>query len=646
MVDFEGYRRRSRRKEVQPRWNSLEWEEDLWDVKPRGNQSFFFGGYAEESLSNDARRRLHTKHTNSQMATSSSRVKTQSYQYPPHYDILRVSSKKSSSPASTRRSGSEEQSKRRSPGVIAKLMGLDVLPFHKSTVIEDSRPAHFKDRASEVFKDVYEVSDTRRSPIRNKSPSRSRRLSENSRDFESLEDPFFRLLHEPSSLFIKHLEECRHSSSTSSDAGPIVILKSSDAEPSDSPNWRRTDQRSWYNTEEERSLSLSRRDRNPRPRKMEEMTHDHIVVLEPGLGGFPEARFKDSRERKKISLARSSRGIAREITEQMVRNDGEEARKQLLERWKTLQKSAEGRARRRRSRTTLAQMLALAKRDISGSSGIERERRRSSSYEHPCLGTMKNMEESFLRREEKKKKLPRVEEKPMIEEFTSLAGRKKMGKDAVCSVEINEHPSPVSVLEPPDESVSSLDHFDRVKVDRETKPAHQQHLTSTSENAEAEEIRLTFEDEDNLEFCYMLDILIDSGLYKVDRDMLLRAAFSPESPVDPQVFENLETIYSHLPWPGMNRKLMFDLVNCILARISESLARVRPGKVNKLLVQEVWESLIGKSTAYDAAKLTFGEIDDMTWGGWMVDFDGLGVEVESMLNDELLEELVTEVCVI
>lgn len=168
-----------------------------------------------------------------------------------------------------------------------------------------------------------------------------------------------------------------------------------------------------------------------------------------------------------------------------------------------------------------------------------------------------------------------------------------------------------------------------------------------SEDAEAEGIRLTFEDEDNMEFCYVLDILIDSGLYKADRDTLFCACFAPESPVDPDVFENLESIYSQVAWPGMNRRLIFDLTNSILAEIVTLTWDLRAGRVSspgcrKLLIEEVWESLL-KSTVYEACDSPGKGVEELTWRGCAADFDGVEGEIERMLHDDLLEELVTEV---
>ncbi|CAA6669361.1 unnamed protein product [Spirodela intermedia] len=220
------------------------------------------------------------------------------------------------------------------------------------------------------------------------------------------------------------------------------------------------------------------------------------------------------------------------------------------------------------------------------------------------------------------------------------------GQEFSSALEVTEHPSPVSVLEPPDESESSLDRLERVKGDlQEFRPQHQL-PTSVSEDAEAEGIRLTFENEDNMEFCYLLDILIDSGLYKADGDMLFCGCFSPESPVDPDVFENLESIYNQVAWPGMDRKLIFDLINSILAEILAftwvGAGRLRPSGCRKLLIEEVWESLL-KSTVYDACASQGKDVEELTWRGCGADFDGVGREIERMLNDDLLEELATEV---
>lgn len=248
----------------------------------------------------------------------------------------------------------------------------------------------------EEFKDVYEVREadaaegTRSRPIR-KGPSKPRRRDEemgcvrhkpsdaqrvsSSRQFsetldalQSNKDLFLKLLQEPSSLFIRHLEEYQ-STSASPEGSHIVVLKSSNRREHDDGegHWEserrmergtRIRERAVSKYEDdlvshcikEHSLSVSRKRGNLGGKTEAGARPTRIVVLKPSLDDVLEASGQSSasgrsgyarrresriygdgemasetRERKKLSgdvaatsRTRGSRGIAREITEHMI----------------------------------------------------------------------------------------------------------------------------------------------------------------------------------------------------------------------------------------------------------------------------------------------------------------------------------------
>ena len=281
-------------------------------------------------------------------------------------------------------------SRKLSTSLIAKLMGLDPLPAQNLSSTQKISPFHFQDRSSEEFKDVYEVLESKKSPIRKRSPSKSGRRddlkriqgthehSEEQRDSQPFEDPFLMLLHEPSSLF----------------ANQIVVLKSSS-------DVQKTNRRARPRCEDddllthcikEHALSLSGKKPNPKQRKTKRETiPTRIVVLKPSLDEVwddtaesdydsssrresrrycPREILPESRERKKLS-GNSSMGIAREMTENMACKYGtaksllsREARKRLSERWKTANRSPEIGAHRRSSGATLMEMLSSSEREF------------------------------------------------------------------------------------------------------------------------------------------------------------------------------------------------------------------------------------------------------------------------------------------
>ncbi|KAJ0979423.1 hypothetical protein J5N97_014897 [Dioscorea zingiberensis] len=234
-------------------------------------------------------------------------------------------------------------------------------------------------------------------------------------------------------------------------------------------------------------------------------------------------------------------------------------------------------------------------------------------------------------------------------------------------------PSPVSVLDPiSEEENSSSGCFERVCADlkelrRQLRRLKLESLDIYSEQSEmiasddddggechsitnAGEILQTFKDEADRDFSYLLDVLIDSGVHGADRDMLSDPFCKIEYPVRSNVFDDLEKKYSILDsWPKSERKLLFDLINLVLVEIGSPYRNLHPWIEQTRtfpplwshddLVEKVWQMVVKNRKDLTSNLYDFLE---PKWLNLEEDFDMIGMNIEGMLQEDLLEDLVTE----
>ncbi|CAL9099962.1 unnamed protein product [Musa acuminata var. zebrina] len=237
----------------------------------------------------------------------------------------------------------------------------------------------------------------------------------------------------------------------------------------------------------------------------------------------------------------------------------------------------------------------------------------------------------------------------------------------------SEQPSPVSVLEPPSQEQSSCSGcFERISADLQGKMQLSLLKVESAERYEEEsgiilwsdeitagdcqtylrtrEIHQTFMDEDDRDFSYLLDILSDSGIHGANQERVSDAFYSLDYPVDPHVFDKLETKYSMVSsWSGSERKLLFDLVNCSLVGIIAPHIDLHPWVRSKKsmhtwepegLVEWLWEMVV-KQRKELGCNLE-DKILDPRWLDVEDDMDVIVKEIEKMLNNDLWEETVAE----
>ncbi|XP_039144668.1 uncharacterized protein LOC120282020 isoform X2 [Dioscorea cayenensis subsp. rotundata] len=241
-----------------------------------------------------------------------------------------------------------------------------------------------------------------------------------------------------------------------------------------------------------------------------------------------------------------------------------------------------------------------------------------------------------------------------------------------------EHPSPVSVLEQPASEGENytIGSCDGVNVDLQGLRIQLQLLKLESEDIDIsesgtlvlgnddtggvhrspiEELRGMLEelkDEEDREFSYLVDVLIDSGIGCANWDRVFDACYMPEYPVCPDVFEKLERKYGIIvEWSSSERKLLFDLINVVLTEILapcmdlhpwvKSKKKFGPMCARERLVEEAWLMIARLRKKLSRGKPEDKVLDTM-WFDIEDDIDLIGREIEGLIKEELLQELVTD----
>lgn len=159
-------------------------------------------------------------------------------------------------------------------------------------------------------------------------------------------------------------------------------------------------------------------------------------------------------------------------------------------------------------------------------------------------------------------------------------------------------------------------------------------------------------DEEDREFSYLVDVLIDSGIGCANWDRVFDACYMPEYPVCPDVFEKLERKYGIIvEWSSSERKLLFDLINVVLTEILapcmdlhpwvKSKKKFGPMCARERLVEEAWLMIARLRKKLSRGKPEDKVLDTM-WFDIEDDIDLIGREIEGLIKEELLQELVTD----
>ena len=161
-----------------------------------------------------------------------------------------------------------------------------------------------------------------------------------------------------------------------------------------------------------------------------------------------------------------------------------------------------------------------------------------------------------------------------------------------------------------------------------------------------------FKDEESLETSYLVDVLIYSGFDNASPNMFMSIWHSPDCPLDPSVFENLEKKYSNDPtWLRFERRLLFDRINCGLVEIFRHFTDLYPwmkpvtrsvGPKQKHEVKFELRELLASEERNASEGVTQAVLDrEMQWLGFEDEIEAIGREIENFLISDLVVEAAT-----
>ncbi|KAF7068715.1 hypothetical protein CFC21_074455 [Triticum aestivum] len=220
-----------------------------------------------------------------------------------------------------------------------------------------------------------------------------------------------------------------------------------------------------------------------------------------------------------------------------------------------------------------------------------------------------------------------------------------------------EQASPVSVLEYPAEDFSDTENIKKDTKDPHAPQPRPELVYFPSAETVAELVEDTpceFEDEEEREFCYLLDILIASGIHGVEEDQLYKVCQSLDCPAGYDVFDKLEKKYKKVAqWSRADRKLTFDMVNSILSEILAPCLDMHPWATTARNMAPAWgsEGLLEKllqvltrrrEELAPRVHKKEKQVLNQKWPDLADYIDRAGRDVERMIKDDLLEELVLE----
>ncbi|KAL1175730.1 hypothetical protein V6Z11_A04G108600 [Gossypium hirsutum] len=228
-----------------------------------------------------------------------------------------------------------------------------------------------------------------------------------------------------------------------------------------------------------------------------------------------------------------------------------------------------------------------------------------------------------------------------------------------------DQPSPVSIIETPftEDFSSGSKCFESISADLQSlrmqlqllkleSEAYEEGIMLLSSEDEGDEVSIGFTEdkgiakaEEDWESMYIDDVLVESGINGDDLDTFLARCHSPECPVNPLTFEELEKKYGILnSWLRAERRLMFDGINSKLGEIYQQYMKhhlhPRVKSVRKWNIgnveDNVRKSLVSQNV--DAGETVLA--GECQWLESSDDMDVIGREIERWLVDELVAEVV------
>lgn len=159
-----------------------------------------------------------------------------------------------------------------------------------------------------------------------------------------------------------------------------------------------------------------------------------------------------------------------------------------------------------------------------------------------------------------------------------------------------------------------------------------------------------FRNMEERDFSYVLDMLMALGIHVSNEDVLLDNCYLLECPAGLELYDDLEKTYSSLIlWPQHERKLLFDITNAVLGdmitAIMNSCSKGLMVRCSPRWNQERFAELVWQRVVQVRQEIEFNQEALLLSVEWVGSEDGtylVGCDIGSMLQDDLLEEIVAD----
>ncbi|XP_073016176.1 uncharacterized protein [Primulina eburnea] len=252
---------------------------------------------------------------------------------------------------------------------------------------------------------------------------------------------------------------------------------------------------------------------------------------------------------------------------------------------------------------------------------------------------------------QKTHKVPSDQDSPTLERQGIELDSSESSKEA-------DHFSPMSVLEIPftEDTASNTDSFERVGAELRELRMQLRLLKMESgkytEEEVAQESPMCSEGQDTSdtwESSYIFDVLMDSGIEESGLHIFKTAWYTPECPLNPKLFNDLEKKYNYNTTVlKCERKLLFDRVNSAFLGYFQQHVDTCPWVMEKRLklhpdlqkeeLREAFEKLIGQDFAIERISETILH-PETKWFDSKEEIDVIGNEIEALLVDDLILEV-------
>ncbi|KAK4284102.1 hypothetical protein QN277_000975 [Acacia crassicarpa] len=159
--------------------------------------------------------------------------------------------------------------------------------------------------------------------------------------------------------------------------------------------------------------------------------------------------------------------------------------------------------------------------------------------------------------------------------------------------------------------------------------------------------------EESREFSYVIEVLTEAGLSNTNLYTDFCTWHSPQCPVSPSVFENLEMMFGKQPfWKRSDRMLLFDRINLALLEILQPCMcipaweklvsrRLNAEPSHDTMEEQLWQLLVAQEKEAKKESEDKMLIDGNSWIELRYDVEDIVRQIVEFLVEELEEEIIS-----